>query len=110
MVRAMLLSAPNRAYNLPGHVMSLDEFFRIAANEAGVAPAWRILPARLLWYLAKLNEATGRRLHFIPDPVVIEMARHHWGISSRYAATDLGFYPRPAEETLRDTIHWMKRA
>lgn len=110
MVRAMLLPAPKRAYNLPGHVMSLDEFFRTAAGEAGITPSWRALPARLLWYLAKLNELTGRRLHFIPDPVVIEMARNHWGISSRYASADLGFHPRPAQETLRDTINWMKNA
>jgi dihydroflavonol-4-reductase len=108
MVRAMLLPASKPAYNLPGHVMSLDQFFRIAATEAGITPSWRVLPARLLWYLAKLNELTGRRLHFIPDPVVIEMAQHHWGISSRYASTDLGFVARPAQETLRDTVRWMK--
>jgi dihydroflavonol-4-reductase len=110
MVRAMFLPAPKPAYNLPGHVMSLDRFFRIAAAEAGIIPSWRVLPARILWYLAKLNEMTGRRLHFVPDPVVIEMARHHWGISSRYASNDLGFVARPAQETLRDTVQWMKQA
>jgi len=69
-----------------------------------------VLPARLLWYLARLNELAGRRLHFIPDPVVIEMAGRHWGISSLYAERDLDFWPRPAQETLRDTIQWMKSA
>jgi dihydroflavonol-4-reductase len=110
MVRAMLLAAPKPAYNLPGHVMSLDQFFRIAATEAGITPSWRVLPAGLLWYLAKLNELTGRRVHFVPDPVVIEMARHHWGISSRYASAGLGFVARPSQETLRDTVQWMKNA
>lgn len=108
MVRAMLLPSPKQIYNLPGHVMSLDQFFRAAANEAGIKPSWRVLPSRLLWYLARLNALTGRRLHFIPDPVVIEMVVHHWGISSRYAASDLDFHPRPAQETLRDTMRWMK--
>jgi len=110
MVRAMLHPSPKPVYNLPGHVMSLDQFFRSAAKEAGITPSWRVLPARLLWYLAKANEWTGRRLHFIPDPVVIEMAGLHWGISSRYAEHDLDFRPRPAEATLRDTVQWMKGA
>jgi hypothetical protein len=37
---------------------------------------------------------------------VIEMALHHRGLSSRFAAEGLGFSPRPAEETLTDTIAW----
>lgn len=108
MVRAMLHPNPRPAYNLPGHVSTLDEFFRAAAREAGIKPAWKILPARFLWYVAKLNEVSRLRLHLIPDPVVIEMASRHWGLSSRYAEKDLGYKPRPATETLRDTVEWMR--
>jgi nucleoside-diphosphate-sugar epimerase len=109
-VRAMTIASPRPAYNLPGHEMSLDEFFRRAASAAGITPKWKTLPGKLLWYAAKANELTGRRLHVLPDPVVIEMARHHWGISSRYAETDLGFRSRPGDETLRDTVAWLRNA
>jgi nucleoside-diphosphate-sugar epimerase len=108
MVRAMLHPAPQPVYHLRGHVSTLDDFFRQAAREAGVTPSWRILPTRFLRYAAGLNDATRLRLHAIPDPVVIEMATHHWDISSRYAERDLAYRPRPPEETLRDTIKWMR--
>jgi len=39
---------------------------------------------------------------------VIEMATHHWGLASRHAEIDLGYRSRPARETLRDTIQWMR--
>ena len=108
MVRAMLHSAPKPVYHLVGTRSSLDEFFRMAAKEAGTEAKWRTLPTRFLLYLARINDKTGLRLHVIPDPVVIEMASHHWGLASRHAEADLGYRPRPPEETLRDTINWMR--
>jgi dihydroflavonol-4-reductase len=108
MVRAMRHRHPRPVYHLKGTVSTLDEFFRMAAKEAGITPSWRILPTRLLWYLARLNELSGIRLHVIPDPVVIEMASHHWGVSSRFAEEDLGYRSRPPEETLADTVAWMR--
>lgn len=108
MVRAMLHAAPKPVYHLVGTRSSLDEFFRMAAREANIEPSWRILPTRFLLLLARINEKSGLRLHVIPDPVVIEMASHHWGVASRYAETDLGYRSRPPQETLRDTIKWMR--
>ena len=108
MVRAMLHPDPKPIYHLAGTRSTLDEFFRMAASEAGIEPKWRILPARFLLYLAKINQMSGLKLHAIPDPVVIEMATHHWGLSSRYAESDLGYRTRPPRETLRDTLTWMK--
>jgi dihydroflavonol-4-reductase len=108
MVRAMLHPNPRPIYHLKGTVTTLDEFFRMVAKQAGITPSWRILPTRFLWYLARLNELTGRRLHVVPDPVVIEMASHHWGVASRYAEADLGYRSRPPEETLADTAAWMR--
>ncbi len=108
MVRAMLHPAPKPVYHLVGTRSTLDGFFRMAAKEAGIAPSWRTLPTRFLLYLARLNQKSGSRLHVIPDPVVIEMASHHWGLASRHAEADLGYRSRPPEETLRDTIKWMR--
>jgi hypothetical protein len=51
---------------------------------------------------------SGLRLHLLPDPVVIEMATHYWDIRSRHAEADLGFKSRPAEQTIADTVVWMR--
>ena len=108
MVRAMRHSNAHPIYHLRGTVCTLDEFFRMAAEQAGIKPSWKILPTRFLWYLARFNEASGLRLHVIPDPVVIELAAHHWGVGSRYAEADLDYRSRAPRETLADTVAWMR--
>lgn len=109
MVRAMLLPAARPVYHLAGTVCPLDEFFRMIAREAGIEAAWKKLPAKLIWYVARLNEMSGLRLHIVPDPVVIEMAMHHWRISSRYAEAELGYRSRDPSETIADTVAWMRQ-
>lgn len=108
MVRAMLLPQAQPVYHLAGTASTLDEFFRAVARADGLEPSWNVLPARLVWYAARLNEMSGLRLHMLPDPVVIEMATHYWDIRSRHAEADLGFKSRPAEQTIADTIAWMR--
>ena len=108
MVAAMNHPSPRPVYNLPGTASSLDGFFRRVARIAGIKPSWRVLPARVVWLLARVNEMAGNPLHILPDPVVIEMAGHYWGISSRYAVTDLGFSTRDPDQTIADTIEWIR--
>jgi hypothetical protein len=43
------------------------------------------------------------------DDASIEMAYRFWYCDSRLAGADLGFVPRPGEETLRDTIEFIRR-
>ena len=108
MVRAMLRENPRPIYHLAGTVCSLDEFFGMVAREANVKPTWRVLPVRLLWYVAKLAELVGFTSHVLPDPVIMEMGAHHWDLSSRYAESDLGYHTRPARETIADTVAWLR--
>lgn len=108
MVRAMQIEKPKPVYHLTGKVCTLDEFFRMTAKQANLKPSWLKLPGNMLWYLAMANEKSGLLLHVIPDPVVIEMAAHHWDVESRHAETDLGFRTRAHEETLADTVKWMR--
>jgi hypothetical protein len=44
----------------------------------------------------------------VPDPVVVEMASHHWGTTSLYAREELDYHSRPGKETLTDTIAWIR--
>lgn len=103
-VRAARAPAPQPVYNLPGTSSSLATFFALVAEVAGRRPPRLVLPAALgraiAWAL--------RPLHLLPDPVVFEMAAHHWGMGSRYAFADLGYRSRPARETIADTVVWLR--
>jgi dihydroflavonol-4-reductase len=108
MVRAMLLPSPRPVYHFVGTVSTLDAFFRAVAAAAGVRPRWRVLPAGLLRTAARVNRRLGGPLHVLPDPVLVEMAAHHWDHRSRWAEDDLGYRSRPPQETLGDTVEWLR--
>jgi len=110
MVRAMRIDSPQESYNLPGTPSSLDDFFRRVARLAGIRPGWFILPSGLVRHLAVLNDRIGRPFGILPDQVVIEMASHYWGISSRHAEADLDFHPRDPDATIADTIAWIRQS
>jgi dihydroflavonol-4-reductase len=104
---------PQPIYHLPGHACGIDDFFAQIEELSGVpGPRWT-LPYRPAHVLASLVEGAGARLlgkppHLLPDPVVVEMAAHHWAVRSLYAEADLGVQLRPARDTLGDTIQWLR--
>jgi dihydroflavonol-4-reductase len=57
---------------------------------------------------ARVNRRLGSPLRVLPDPVLIEMAGHHWDHRSRHAEQELGYASRAPEETLRDTVAWLR--
>jgi nucleoside-diphosphate-sugar epimerase len=101
--RVMAMPAPRPVYHLPGTATSIEEFFAMAAREARRAPPRLVVPWRPAWVLAAL----AGPLHLLPDPVVVEMASHWWGLHSLYAADELQYRSRPGQETLHDTIAWL---
>lgn len=109
-VAAMRHPSPRDAYNLPGTSSSLSDFFRRVAASAGLDRKWRVLPPRIVWFLAKGNELIGKPFRVLPDPVVIEMGSRYWGLSSSHAESDLGFRPRTPDATIADTILWIREA
>jgi dihydroflavonol-4-reductase len=106
--RAVQLPQPRPVYHLTGNASTLDEFFREVAKLAGIEPSWRVLPAAVMRLAARLNARLGSPLGVLPDPVLVEMASHYWDHRSRFAEADLGYRRRPPEETLRDTIRWLR--
>lgn len=113
LVAAMHHPQPRPVYHLQGTACSIDRFFADLGTISGVTlPKWH-LPYGLAWALARADEwlgmtFKGKPLAILPDPVVIEMASHYWGLSSRYSATDLGFTPREGIRTLHDTVSWLQ--
>jgi dihydroflavonol-4-reductase len=106
--RAMLLPRPRPVYHLVGTVSTLNAFFCAVAAAAGMRRTWRVLPTWVMLAAARLNHRLGSPLHVLPDPVVIEMAGHHWDHRSRYAEAEFGYASRAPEQTLRDTVDWLR--
>ena len=104
MLRAMQHQTPRPVYNLPGHQSTIREFFGLVAELAERRPPRIQLPLNVAWWLATLLAP----LKVLPEPMSVEMASRHWGISSRYAERDLAHRPRPARETLRETVRWLQ--
>lgn len=104
LVRAMDRDTVRPVYHLPGTASSIREFFALTAEIAGLPSPALVLPFRPAWWLARILAP----LRVLPDPVIVEMAAHYWGMRSRYSESELGYRSRPARETMRDTVAWLK--
>lgn len=93
-------------YHLPGSECSIEAFFAMAEQISGVPAPRFVLPYRPAWLLARATAKLG--LSVLPDPVIVEMASHYWGVRSLYAEADLDWRIRDPRETLRDTIAWLR--
>ncbi|MBM3259488.1 MAG: NAD-dependent epimerase/dehydratase family protein [Candidatus Sericytochromatia bacterium] len=109
---ACRIDDPNAAYNLPGHAEALMPFLKRCERLCGVPAPTRHVPWPVAWVAAWasnwLADRTGRH-PWLPDPVVIEMGRHHWGLVGSAAPVDLGYRPRPVDETLAETLAWLRQ-
>lgn len=106
LVRLMRLPTARPIYHLPGTQCSIEEFYQQVAQLAGVRPPRATLPYRLAWSAAMVSSKLN--LHVLPEPTLVEMAAHFWGLGTRYSDSELGYRTRPGEETLRDTIEWLR--
>lgn len=102
----------SRTYLLTAKNCSLGEYFGMVEAASGVpAPTLR-LPAPLA--IAGARAATyalavlGRRDPSL-DPVVVEMAQCFWGVDASRARRELDFAPRAPEDTVADTVAWLRR-
>ncbi|HEX9564943.1 MAG TPA: NAD-dependent epimerase/dehydratase family protein [Gemmatimonadaceae bacterium] len=103
LVHALEIPSPRPIYHLVGTICPIQEFFALAGDVVGRAPPRLLVPPWIAWWLATLLKP----FHLLPDPVVVELASHWWGTTSRYAEADLGYRSRPARDTIADTIDWL---
>jgi dihydroflavonol-4-reductase len=95
---------PGERYVLGGRNFTLHRLFADLARLSGVAPPSLRLPAGLAAGGAELVERLG-----LPVPVSADEARSAalwWTYSGAKAKRELGYEPRPHEETLRDALEW----
>ncbi len=107
LTRIMSRPTTRPVYHLPGIQCSIQAFYDDIARRSGARPPRGVVPYRLAWTASKLFRILG--LSVLPEPALVEMAAHYWGIHSKYAEADLGYRTRPGEQTLQDTIDWLRR-
>jgi dihydroflavonol-4-reductase len=107
---AMEAGVPGRAYLIGGHNVTMREFFALLAQVSGMrAPALAVSErsSRRGAALGRaLYRAAGRR--FPLDDGTVAMAYRFWYLDNARARAELGFTARPAEETLRDTVTFLR--
>ena len=100
--RAMRCRSVRPVYHLPGTTGSVEAFFGMIEEVSGAPAPRRVLPYHAAWLASSLLERLGvwlrgEPLHALPDPVVVEMASHYWGVRSLYADRGSGLQvSRPA--------------
>jgi dihydroflavonol-4-reductase len=99
-------------YFLGGLNCPFADFFRKLEACSGVRAPLLTTPKRLGLlgaHAAKQAAARfGTESSDAISPSKIEMANHFWYINWQKAASELGFAPRPAEQTIRETIAFLE--
>lgn len=102
---------PGERYILGGDNLTLQQILALVARVAGRRPPWLRLPHGLVLPLAMAAEAWA---HFAgthePFATVdgVRTARKRMFFSSKKAQRELGYEARPAQEALRDAVHWFQ--
>src|SRR5262249_54218520 len=110
LVHAMESGAAGRRYLLGGHNMTVKDFFAMIERLSGVRGPRLELPET--WsrggagMLRSLYKIIGQKYPL--DDVTVEMAYRFWYVDNSRAKAELGLNPRPAEETVRDTIAYLR--
>ncbi|WP_310778521.1 NAD-dependent epimerase/dehydratase family protein [Mycobacterium sp. Z3061] len=110
--RAMILAAERgrngERYLISERMIPLTDVVRIAADEAGVAPPRRSIPVPVLYALGALGSLrarlTGKDAELSLDSV--RMMRAEAPVDHSKAVRELGWKPRPVEESIREAARF----
>lgn len=109
-ILAMEHGQVGESYLLGACNLTLEKFLRRLSDLSGVRAPWMPLSDQAMTFGAKLFKRVlgSVGIESDIDPVSVEMAKYFWYIDSSKAEKDLGWQPRNANETLRDTINWIR--
>ncbi|MDT5137959.1 MAG: hypothetical protein QOD58_2221 [Mycobacterium sp.] len=110
--RAMILAAERgrngEKYLISDRMIPLTDVVRIAADEAGVPPPRRSIPVPVLYALGAMGSLrarlTGKDAELSLDSV--RMMRAEADVDCSKAARELGWQPRPVEESIREAARF----
>ena len=102
--------APGKGYILSGHYAAIGDLLRFAGKALGKGRRVILLPIRAAKLIAPAFERwslrKGRPLFFTPYAVSVLDSNSLF--SSERAERDLGHSARSVEESIRDTVFWLK--
>jgi dihydroflavonol-4-reductase len=111
MLRVAEHGRSGQRYILNGHNVMLDGFLEQAARIARTQPPRWQIPAWLAYLLVVSLELVSK-LQGKPSPLsrsVLQIINRYAWYDATLAQTELGWKPRPLEETLADTIAWLQQ-
>jgi dihydroflavonol-4-reductase len=91
-------------YILSGRNFTLDRLFADLARISGVDPPPVKLPGKAM--LGLVGVSARAHLPVPGEPQEVRSAMHWWTYRNTRARQELGFSPRPHEETLSDAVRW----
>lgn len=110
-IAAMDVGVPGRRYLIGSYNMTVKEFFAIIEKVSKVrAPKLQLSERSArggVWLLCRLYRLLGRG--FPLNDVTVQMAYRFWYLDSTRAKSELNFKPRAAEETIRDTVEYLRK-
>lgn len=97
-------------YLLSGHWASFPEFARLVQQVTGIPVPSLVVPLWLAYVGAPFVQAVAGLTGTMPLYTLeaLHALRCYGPVSHEKAATELGYRPRPLEETLRDTWEWWR--
>jgi dihydroflavonol-4-reductase len=93
-------------YILGGDNLTIAQLAKMARGFANKSDAVITLPNNLIIKLCKTLERMGLSSPFPLD--VLDYAVMYWFVDSSKAVRELGYYSRPANETLAEVVQWLK--
>jgi len=111
--RIVTLDTVRSIYHLPGTATTLADFFHMIEDVTGASAPERSVPPMVLQGAARTLHRAFRVAgkappHWVPDPVITEMASCYWGLSSLWTARELAYQTRAPRQTLADTAGWLR--
>lgn len=109
---AMLLAAERgrigERYLISERMIALTEVVRIAADEAGVPPPRRSIPVPVLYALGALGSLRARLTGKDAELSLasVRMMRAEAPVDHSKAVRELGWRPRPVEESIREAARF----
>lgn len=106
-IGALLRGRPGERYILGGENITVKQLIALTLELGGQPEKWILQPPNgLVLGLVKGLAKVGLPTPVIPD--VLDYATLYWWVSSAKAERELGYAYRPARETLKATVDWLK--
>ncbi len=97
-----------RRYILSGRNFTLDRLFADLARIAGIDAPRVKLPSRALLHALTIGDRLPLPVALPTSPDEVRSAGLWWCYRNTRAKSELGFKPRPHEETLEEAVNWQR--